>query len=356
VQWREVSDPKQRREILRQVATRQGNQAVLRLLQRKPEEGAQDTSQSDQVNQQALNHLDDATRVQMQLDRGRPLDSHVRQEMEAGIGQPLGEVEIHTGELASHLASEQEARAFTVGRHVVFGAGQYQPGTLEGDAILAHELAHVVQQRGASPGKIEGNGSQGGLEHDADQAVVGMARQRFGSIPQALSGFTQLAGARMRSGLRISKCISASKGKTEEERYEAVKDALSKAETGFKAAHYAIPDKEASEKALAVSEGFGKINSAIGKFDAAVEIYDFVDSYNDFSRYNPQDNPQEFALAAGRFLASAGTIMKRSSIPGISMYGEFLSQAGGFFEGMRRKLDPAERYKDREDWKEAMKY
>ena len=55
---------------------------------------------------------------------------------------------IYTGGPAAEAAYAVNARAFTVGRDVVFGAGQYAPGTSEGKQLLAHELTHVVQQRG----------------------------------------------------------------------------------------------------------------------------------------------------------------------------------------------------------------
>lgn len=53
---------------------------------------------------------------------------------------------VHTDEGAAETAQAVNARAFTVGRDVVFGAGQYQPETNEGRRLLAHELTHLVQQ------------------------------------------------------------------------------------------------------------------------------------------------------------------------------------------------------------------
>ena len=351
----EVASPEKKQSFLREVAKRHGNQAVLGLLQKQRKESSDVGPASAQHEVAIPEHVDEVTRIQMQLKKGRPLDGHIRQEMESGLGQSLGNVEIHTDEQAARLASQQQARAFAVGEHVVFGAGEYQPGTLEGDAILAHELAHVAQQRGAQPGKTESNASEASLEQDANLAVMGVARQRFGSIQRALAGFPQLAGARMRSGLHIARCPAVSSGKSNEEKYEAVKDALSKAEDGFNAAHYVLSD-EASEKAKKVSETFGKINGAIDKVELGIEVYDVVKSYNDFSRYDPKENPKEFAQAAGKFLASAGKIMQRSHLPLVSNYGEFLAEAGDFFENMRKKLDPNERYKGRQDWEEAKKY
>ncbi len=61
----------------------------------------------------------------------------------------FGHVQIHTGMRAAEAARSVDSRAFTVGRHVVFDANEFRPNTYEGKRILAHELAHVVQQTGA---------------------------------------------------------------------------------------------------------------------------------------------------------------------------------------------------------------
>ncbi|HJQ67522.1 MAG TPA: DUF4157 domain-containing protein, partial [Blastocatellia bacterium] len=78
---------------------------------------------------------------------GQPLDTQTRDFMEPRLGQDLGGVRVHTGGGASESAKGLNARALTVGSDIVFGAGQYEPGTSSGDHLLAHELAHVVQQR-----------------------------------------------------------------------------------------------------------------------------------------------------------------------------------------------------------------
>jgi hypothetical protein len=82
---------------------------------------------------------------------GRPLDSATRGFMEHRFGQDFGRVRVHTGERASKSAEAVKALAYTVGHDIVFRADQYRPGTATGkQRLLAHELAHVVQQRAAS--------------------------------------------------------------------------------------------------------------------------------------------------------------------------------------------------------------
>ncbi|HYO12271.1 MAG TPA: DUF4157 domain-containing protein [Thermoanaerobaculia bacterium] len=77
---------------------------------------------------------------------GRPLDPAARAMLEPRFGRDLGAVRVHEGPEAAEAAQAAEARAFTVGRDVVFSPGQYAPGTPDGRHLLAHELAHVVQQ------------------------------------------------------------------------------------------------------------------------------------------------------------------------------------------------------------------
>jgi len=76
---------------------------------------------------------------------GSPLAADVRQRMEPKLGADLSSVKVHTAGSSAQAASNYGARAFTVGSDVHFAAGQFAPGTKEGDRLLAHELTHVVQ-------------------------------------------------------------------------------------------------------------------------------------------------------------------------------------------------------------------
>jgi len=82
---------------------------------------------------------------------GRPLDAETRAFMEPRFGHDFRQVRIHSDAQAADSARSVSARAYTVGRDVVFGAGQFSPGSTEGRRLLAHELTHVVQQ-GHAPG------------------------------------------------------------------------------------------------------------------------------------------------------------------------------------------------------------
>jgi hypothetical protein len=86
-----------------------------------------------------------------QVDRtlehaGRPLEPATRRWMEQRFDHNFGQVRVHDDEQAQRSAQAVNARAYTVGADVVFAASQYAPATQEGQGLLAHELAHVVQQ------------------------------------------------------------------------------------------------------------------------------------------------------------------------------------------------------------------
>lgn len=80
---------------------------------------------------------------------GQPLDSATRAFFEPRFGHDFGRVRVHAGEQAEQSAQDINAHAYTVGHHIVFGAGRLSPHTVEGLQLLAHELTHVVQQTGA---------------------------------------------------------------------------------------------------------------------------------------------------------------------------------------------------------------
>ena len=83
---------------------------------------------------------------------GRALDAATRVDLEARFGSDFGDVRVHSDASAARSAARIGARAYAFGRDIVFGAGQYAPATSAGRRLLAHELAHVLQQRaGAAP-------------------------------------------------------------------------------------------------------------------------------------------------------------------------------------------------------------
>lgn len=83
---------------------------------------------------------------------GQPLDAATRGFFEPRFGHDFGNVRVHSDAKAAESAQVVKASAYTTGSDIVFGTGQYMPNATEGNRLLAHELAHVVQQvNGAHP-------------------------------------------------------------------------------------------------------------------------------------------------------------------------------------------------------------
>jgi hypothetical protein len=106
---------------------------------------------------------------------GQPLDAATRAFMEPRFGHDFGHVRIHTDGYAAESARTLAAQAYTVGRHVAFAQGRYAPATNSGARLLAHELAHVVQQAGTplmTPARLMVDEHEAPFERDADAAAA----------------------------------------------------------------------------------------------------------------------------------------------------------------------------------------
>ena len=125
-------------------------------------------------------------------ESGAAPDPRVRAQVEATTGGDLSAARIHTGAESQSEASALRAKAFTVGSDIHFAAGQYQPGTAAGDALLAHELVHTLQQGGrpagaqlkASDVSQESDPAEREADRIADAAVSG-AGARIAPVERA---------------------------------------------------------------------------------------------------------------------------------------------------------------------------
>jgi hypothetical protein len=105
---------------------------------------------------------------------GQSLDGGTQAKM-SGLGHHFKDVTVHTDDTADKLANSVSARAFTTGPDIYFAKGEYSPGSSEGDRLLAHELSHVVQQRGApTSGPLTVSNPGESLEVEADHATRGL--------------------------------------------------------------------------------------------------------------------------------------------------------------------------------------
>lgn len=103
---------------------------------------------------------------------GQALPEALRAEFEPRFGSRFDDVRLHTGASAARSAQQLQARAYTYGRDLVFGAGEYAPTSARGRHLIAHELTHVVQQsRGGAAPMLQRKGLGGPLDLQPDVCV-----------------------------------------------------------------------------------------------------------------------------------------------------------------------------------------
>jgi hypothetical protein len=116
---------------------------------------------------------------------GAPLPSAIRRKFEGSLGADLSSVRVHTGSESAAAAGAVSARAYTVGQQIHFNAGQYDPESSSGQHLLAHEVAHTVQQTGALQKKPEVSQPGDAHEHEADRAADAMVAGRAFTVGRA---------------------------------------------------------------------------------------------------------------------------------------------------------------------------
>jgi hypothetical protein len=116
---------------------------------------------------------------------GSALPSAVMRKFESSLGADLSAVRVHTGAESQNAAQAVGAKAYTMGQDIHFGAGQYDPSSGPGEHLLAHEVAHTVQQGGGTPSrqnKLEVSTPFDPAEHEADRAADAMVAGRSASV------------------------------------------------------------------------------------------------------------------------------------------------------------------------------
>ena len=152
-----------------------GNSAINRLLQQG----------SDGVSSDQDGEPSGVARV-LEPGGGQPLDPALRDFMEYRFGHDFSQVRVHTNPQAEESAEAVNALAYTVGQHVVFGPKQFAPATAPGRQLLAHELAHVVQQtRGGQAPRIELSATH---EQAADKAGEQIASSQGPIVVEGATG------------------------------------------------------------------------------------------------------------------------------------------------------------------------
>ncbi len=126
----------------------------------------------------------------VQSSAAHPLPKHSRTKLEQSYGVDLGSVRLHTDSTADHAAKSVQAHAFTTGQDIFFRSGQFQPNSKAGSHLLAHEVAHTVQQ-GPQPVTVAKKAVEAGVhfsqpgdrfEIEADSAASAATEGRRASL------------------------------------------------------------------------------------------------------------------------------------------------------------------------------
>ena len=125
---------------------------------------------------------------------GAPLPADARTQFEASLGTDLSPVRVHTGAASAAAAEQLGARAFAIGQDIHFGAGQYRPSDPFGSHLLAHEVAHTVQQGGGGPrAKLEVSEPGDAFEIEADRAADAMVTGTPTTVSRGAIGVARAA-------------------------------------------------------------------------------------------------------------------------------------------------------------------
>jgi hypothetical protein len=182
---------------------------------------------------------------------GQPLNRDTRAFMEPRLGQDFSNVRIHSNVKAAESAQAIDAQAYTVGQDVAFAMGKYKPDTNTGKSLLAHELAHVVQQ---TRGSIDSH-PEARADLAARQVVEGQAvsRSLVGGAPYGL--YRQ----RTETSKEEKKKPGAKAGKEEKVTIPSIKLPEKKSETPEMPSRLPIPGLSSGKFSLGLRLGFPKL-------------------------------------------------------------------------------------------------
>ena len=145
-------------------------------VRRQPIEEEEELLQAKRVSDRGGSTLGpEQARIGAVRQGGAPLPANTRRFFEPRFGQDFSGVRVHTDAAAADSALSVNARAYTLGRDIVFGSGQYGPNTPSGKQLLAHELTHVVQQSASNGAQLNANTIQRACGRTAIGSPAGCA-------------------------------------------------------------------------------------------------------------------------------------------------------------------------------------
>lgn len=152
---------------------------------------------------------DTAARIQAARSGGQALSASLRSFMQPRFGADFSTVRLHTGAESARLSATLGARAFTAGGHIHFGAGQYQPETTAGRELIAHELAHTLQQgaaRRTHPAAVvlPAHAALPAVQRDIVELAEHLYRMRDGRVIELPDDMTRAQAAQLEADAAVA--------------------------------------------------------------------------------------------------------------------------------------------------------
>jgi hypothetical protein len=208
---------------------------------------------------------------------GAPLPETLQRKFESSLGTDLSSVRVHTGGASETAAHAVGAQAYTVGQDIHFGAGKFDPSSSAGEHLLAHEVAHTVQQRGGSGGpqfKLEVSTPHDAAEHEADRAADAMIVGERAAVSSTGSGraFRDALANEMSSA-----ADKAEQGGIAAAAASGVPNATTIGSVDEAKATVAAIDAATPELQSAVSEGAGTSDNLTANVTARTTVNSYID-------------------------------------------------------------------------------
>jgi len=138
-------------EVFTKPASGAPGPALQRQVEEEEEGEEEEVSTKPAGGRRPVASADLEARVEAQRGGGQPVGESARASLKPHFGVDLSDVRIHADAEADEMSRQLNAKAFTTGKDVFFRSGDYQPGTTEGQKLLAHEMTHVAQQSEGAP-------------------------------------------------------------------------------------------------------------------------------------------------------------------------------------------------------------
>lgn len=295
---------------LPQLQVRAGNRATSALVQRK------------KTNQEGAS-----------VRSGQKLDRATRATMESAFDTDLGHVRIHTDGEAAQKTSSADAHAVTEGSDIYFASKSYGGAS----PLLAHEVAHVLQQTGAQESNEVHTRSDDVMrdEREADRVSEQAATGRFSGLRNLVS---------------VGRSVLTPRACAKEPSRQDVGEIATRADQVVRLAA-AGAEGETKRKLQEAARATGWARRNISRANDIADIAELgstvYEAVVELERLQGDDGTFGDGAAAARqfdiLFTALGGLLEKTNIPGVSQYGALLKNVGNFFENTSRDLDPRRR-------------